>query len=256
MLGDLKRAASSGDVRALARLARFLRTRQDLAHEKLVSKTHRFVWICNPKAASRATKATLRAMDPTTLILHESAARVIAAHPESAAYFTFAFVRHPYERALSFHSELRSAHLRYTDPSHVEQKNRKRRILFARYPGLAEAATFHDYCRWLHTPYAADQRADRHFLSQNVLLRRHDGSLPDFLGTLENFAADFQRVLEHLRLPAREAPVLNTTLDHVATSEALARARRERAGGELTEDCKALLAERYRADFPLGGYQP
>ena len=243
-------------LRALARLVLFLRTRQDLAHEKLVSNKHRFVWICNPKVASRATKATLRAMDPTALILHESVARVIAAHPAARRYFTFAFVRHPYDRALSFHSELRSAHLRYTDPFHVEQKNRKRRILFARYPGLAEAATFHDYCRWLHTPYAADQRADRHFLSQNVLLRRPDGSLPDFLGTLENFDADFQRVLEHLRLPAREAPpLLNTTLDHVATSEALTRARHERAR-DLTEDCKALLAERYRADFPLGGYQP
>lgn len=254
MTRDLKAAASSGDFRAFARLARFLRRRQDQAHEKLLSNKHRFVWICNPKAASRATKATLRAIDPSALILHESAACVIAAHPQAKRYFTFAFVRHPYERALSFHSELRGAHLRYTDPFHVEQKVRKRRILLARYPGLGEAVTFHDYCRWLLTPYGSDRRADRHFLSQDVLLRRHDGSLPDFLGRIENFAADFRRVLEHLSLPTKEAPLLNTAVDHAPTIETLAQARRERAQ-QLTGDCKLLLAERYRADFALGGYE-
>lgn len=253
---DTRKARRILNLRQAFRSAMFFRQRQDVFAEKLVSSRHRFVWLCNPKAASRAIKSTLLAMDPALRIHHEPLHAIIAAHPEIADYFTFAFVRHPYDRALSFHTELWSAHLRYTDPFHVEQKTRKRRLLLARYPGLAETSDFRDYCRWLHTPYGDDKHADRHFLSQHVLIRREEGgSLPDLVGTLENLTADFQRVIDQLRLPARKLPILNTVLDHVAAEPALRAARQERHR-HLSSDCKQLLFARYQEDFSIGRYEP
>ena len=73
--------------------------RPDRRAEKIVSRRYRFLWICNPKAASRSLIAALRAADPeAVLIRHRTLEQVLARYPEAGAFFRFAFLRHPYHR--------------------------------------------------------------------------------------------------------------------------------------------------------------
>lgn len=236
-----------------ARMARGAARRSDVFAEKIVSRKYKFLWLCNPKVASRSIIAALRAADPDAEVIRDaSASRVYAMHPESRERFTFAFVRHPAARAYSFHRELRSAHL-VNEGAQRLGKERKRSLLFRAYYGLEEADTFEKYCEWLHTPYGSDAFADRHFLSQREHLRLPDGRLPDFIGRLERIDEDFGAVAERLRMPAPPLPLLNSMAGWEAKPEE-AEAARAAMNDCLTPRAEAALRTRYADDYELGGY--
>ena len=226
----------------------------DLRAEKIVSHKYRYVWLCNPKAASRTIKTVLVAADPAAEIHEASVSAVYARCPEAKRYYSFAFVRHPFARALSFHSELHFAH-RTHGGGQRSLKEGKRRGLLHGFHGLARTKDFGEYCRWLNTPYGADACADRHFLSQHVQIRLEDGRLPDFVGRFERLDADFERVAARLGMTGRALPLLNTIAGWQTTPEALTAAR-SAAAAHLTERNRALLRARYAADLSLGGYSP
>ena len=55
----------------------------DLHAEKIVSRRYRYLWICNPKAASRSIIAALRAADPDAeLIRNRTLDEILEARPE------------------------------------------------------------------------------------------------------------------------------------------------------------------------------
>ena len=98
----LAAAIEAGDDAAALALASTAGRRPDLRAEKIVSREYRYLWICNPKAASRSIVAALRAADPgATLIRNRTLEAVLAAHPEARDYFRFAFLRHPVDRTRS-----------------------------------------------------------------------------------------------------------------------------------------------------------
>ena len=238
-----------------ARMARAAARRPDVFAEKIVSRKYKFLWLCNPKVASRSLIAALRAADPDAEVIRDaSAARVYAMHPEARAYFAFAFVRRPAARAYSFHRELRSAHL-VNEGAQRLGKERKRSLLFRAYYGLEEADTFEKYCEWLCTPYGSDAFADRHFLSQREHLRLPGGRLPDFIGRLERIGEDFGAVAERLRMPAPPLPLLNSMAGWEAKPEE-AEAARAAMNDCLTPRAEAALRTRYADDYELGGYSP
>lgn len=256
----------------------------DCGAEKIVCSRYRFLCLLVPKAASRSLLTVFRDLAPDTETFFDTDLReVYAALPEARDYFSFAFIRHPYRRALSLHSELfRSPsvyaagydryrgkrHRRFHDPvagrpvrvrswleavAGPERKEEKRRNLFARYYGLEETGDFDDFCDWLHTPWGSDAYADRHFLSQHRQVRLDDGRLPDFVGVVERFGEGLEEVGRRLGLPVPVPPLVNTMAGWQATPKTLAAARRE-AGKQLTERNRRLLRSRYAADFSLGGY--
>ena len=167
------------------------------AREKVVSRRYRYVWLCNPKAASRSIIAALRAADPDAEVIRQRTLdEILAARPEVKSYWSFAFVRHPCRRAYSFyvdkHGLARSraeAHAWFIDP----------------YFGLRTGMRFDEVCRWLNTPYGSDAFADRHWLSQHRQIRIA-GRLPDFVGACERLDDDWRTVTRHLRLPFRKLP--------------------------------------------------
>lgn len=205
----------------------------DLRAEKVVSRRYRYVWLCNPKAASRSIIAALRAADPDAEVIRQRTLdEILAARPEVKSYWSFAFVRHPCRRAYSFyvdkHGLARSraeAHAWFIDP----------------YFGLRTGMRFDEVCRWLNTPYGSDAFADRHWLSQHRQIRIA-GRLPDFVGACERLDDDWRTVTRHLRLPFRKLPRLN------------ARAAVRAADEALDADTVAHLQRRYTEDFRLGGY--
>jgi len=247
---DILSALARGRTEEARRVARAVSRGPDLGAEKVVSRKYRCLWACNPKAASRSIMAALLAADPDAHVVRgRSLAEVRALHPEAADYFAFAFVRHPFGRALSFHHELHFAH-RLCRGEQRDAKERKRRELFARFPGLERTRAFDVFCRWLNTRYASDDFADRHFLSQHMQIRLGNGRLLDFVGRLENVETDWNTVASRVGMPLQRLPMLNTMAGWRAAPGAV-KAARTTAADCLTPANRALLQARYAADCGL-----
>lgn len=222
----------------------------DLGAEKIVSRKYRFLWLCNPKVASRSIIDALRSADPDAELIHaKSVSDIYEMYPEVKDYYSFAFIRHPFDRALSFYAEMRYFRERFEGKGRFlkEQRQRRYRDMF---PGLTQVDRFDDYCDWLNTPQGSDLLAERHFLSQHIQIRLANGRLPDFIGTLENFDEDFERLAVVLRMPAPKPPMLNTMAGWQPPASVVKAARSDMSVC-LTERNRALLAERYSADLDL-----
>lgn len=251
LVRELAGAALRGRLAAAARMAVTAARSPDLGAEKIISRKFRYIWLCVPKAASRSIMAALQEITPDhEIVTGTSAAELFAQRPEARDYYSFAFVRSPYTRALSFYADLHFAHLRYSGAAARRRKKERSIRFFKRFYGLAETGSFDDFCRWLNTPWASDAVADRHFLSQYLQIRLDGGRRPDFVGRFEHLDADFRRVAERLGLPAPALPLLHTMAGWRTTPAAL-QAARAALGAQLTERNKALLRTRYARDFEL-----
>ena len=226
---EIAAALARGDRNAALSMAQTAARGPDRRAEKLVSHRYRFVWIANPKAASRSLIAALREADPDAVVVRQATlAEVYAAFPEAREYFSLAFVRDPVARALSCHDD---------------KVARFGNVALDVFHGLHEGMDLDAFAAWLATPWGSDAFADRHWLSQDVLLREAEGGpLPQFLGRFENLAADVAAVAERLGLPAVTLPHLNRRpAPRPCPPSAVVR---------------AALSRRYAADFALGGYAP
>ncbi len=233
----------------------------DVRAEKIVSRRYRYVWLCVPKVASRSLVDGLKAVDPEAELIHGTIAEVYAAHPEAREYHSFAFIRHPFRRTLSFYSELFPYAPQYFARSYDADwprrhvKEVKLRRMLADFPGLAATKSFEDYCHWLHTPYGSDTFGDRHFLSQHLQIRLEDGRLPDFVGRHETLDEDLARVSATLGMPTPSLRTLNTMVESEGGPDRLPPAHAAREA-YLTRRCRTLLRARYREDLRLFGYSP
>ena len=160
-------AIEAGDHAAALALISTAGRRPDLGAEKIVSRRYRFVWIGNPKVASRSLIAALRSADADAdLIRGRSLDEVLEERPEAQDYVRFAFVRHPAWRAYSFYADKHALALTDRDAC---------RWFIEPYYGLSTGMSFGALCRWLMTPCGSDAFADRHWLSQSRQLRGADG---------------------------------------------------------------------------------
>ena len=218
-------ALASGDLEMVRAMARTAARGPDLRAEKVVSHRHRFVWIANPKAGSRSLIAALLAADSGAVLVREATlAEVYAAFPAARGYFSFAFVRHPVDRAVSCHGD---------------KARGTGNVSLGTFAGLEAGMDLEAFSAWLATPWGSDAFADRHWLSQDVLLREGPGErLPDFVGRFERLDADARAVAAGLGLPL-------TGLAHLNPGPAAA---------PLSADARALLARRYARDLEVFGY--
>ena len=238
--GEALAAGRRGEARAmLATLAKVA----DRGAEKVVSRRHRYVWIGNPKAASRSLIAALLDADPAAELFREATlAQVYRARPEARAFTTFAFVRNPCDRAHSFFSD--------TGPS----GGKRSELLAGRY-GVRGDGSFSELCAWLETPYGSDAFADRHWLSQHETISLEGGRLPDFVGRYERLEADLAEIASRLGIPVPALPALNRSPRAVPAGCEAGASGAVRAI-HLNEANRALLRRRYAADFERFGYAP
>ena len=234
------RVNDAGPARSIARTAAF---GPDLRAEKLVSHRFRFVWICNPKVASRSLIAALLDADPTAeLIKRLTLAELHARQPRTRRYLSFAFVRHPYMRAHSFYAN-----------KVLRNFNTEEAWVIAGHHGIDENSSFDEVCAWLNTPYGSDAFADRHWLSQHRQIRLPSGRMPDFVGRYERLEEDLARIAAQLGMPQPTLPVLNTNTGWRPDPQHRDR-ERDRRMRDLSARNRALLQTRYAADFALFGY--
>lgn len=244
-------ALSRGAFREAKRVARTAARTPDLGAEKIISRTYRFLWLCNPKVASRSIIAALCSADPgATLIRRKSVSEIYALHPEVKDYYSFAFIRHPVDRALSLYVEIRFSPERYQGEQRILKEERRRSFL-DRHPGLADVNSFDEYCQWLNTPYGSDALADRHVLSQHVQIRLEDGRMPDAIGCIEHVDEDLKRVAARMGMPAPGLPMLNTMVAWQTSSPHALNAARSEMMTLITDRNRALLETRYADDLEL-----
>lgn len=250
---DLARMLWGGRFEEIWRLIITVAQRPDVYADKIVSRKHRYVWLCNPKVGSRSLTAVLLGMDPTAEIIRgRSISDIYTIYPEVKNYYSFAFVRHPFSRALSFYMDIWGFREHYAGIL-LSRKEEKGQALFKRFFGLAQVRSFDDYCLWLNTRYGSDSFADRHFLSQHIQIRLECGRMPDFIGHFENLQADWHRLTTRLDIPTPTLIRLNTMAGWQATHEAL-KSVRAAAEAYLTERNKTLLRSRYAEDLELYKY--
>ena len=211
--------------------------------EKIVSQRYRYVWMCNPKVASRSLIAALLDADPEAKLFRAATvADVYRIRPEAREFATFAFVRDPYARAHSF----------FLDKGASGHKRSE--MLAGRY-GICGDSSFAKLCAWLNTSYGSDVFANGHWLSQHEMLRDEDGRLPDFVGHYERLEADLADIASRIGMPRPTLPALNRSPGAVTAGGEASAAGALRAI-HLNEANRALLRRRYAADFELFGYTP
>lgn len=222
----LASAVSRGDEQAALAIAKNARQKPDRKAEKIVSNRYEFVWICNPKVASRSIIQALLAAEPEAILVEEKTIEeLLSAWPKARQFFSFAFLRDPCERARSF----------YYDKLDLGPLASKWNV-DRRFYGLCKGMTFADYCRWLDTPFGSDAFAEKHWLSQHEQIQV-EGHLPDYVGSHENLEENWRWVSARVGLPHIELPHLNR--------------RRVGADVEVDGDSKAILRRRYERDFDL-----
>ena len=232
----LAAAIEAEDDRTAGAMAAMAWMKPDLRAEKVVSRRHRFLWICNPKVASRSIMEALLSADPEAdPITGRTLEEIVTTRPEVRDYYRFAFIRHPCHRAFSCWAD---KYVRLARAGHPESI----RTFVAPYYGVRPDMSFTEFCRWLDTPYGSDLFADRHWLSQHRQIRLPDGRLPDFVGRYEHLDADWKTVTERVGLPARPLPHANPRPETMVAEE------------HLDGETVALLERRYAEDFRLGGY--
>ena len=240
---DLNRALSKHDTATALEIASTAARQPDTRAEKIVSPRYRYIWLCNPKVASRSLISALLRADPdAVLVCQATIDEVYTAHPECRDYYSFAFVRNPYYRTYSFYAD-----------KHLATSREKRRVFVEPYFGIAENRSFGDLCRWLNTPYGSDAFADRHWLSQSLNIRISENRMPDFVGHYENIDDDLRRIAKVLGMPIPELPSLNVSA-HLVPSTDSPYEHFARRDASLDEHNKALLRLRYASDFQLGDY--
>lgn len=261
--GHIAAAMCRGRCRDARHMAHTATRPPDFA-EKIVSHRYRCLWLCNPKVASRSIKYALLDADPNAVLIRDkSVSEVLSMLPEARRYTSFAFIRSPLERALSFFAELNAPLEQarqaseatppapgYTAPSQHDLQQRKRAQLLARYYGLAEANDVNAFCEWLATPFAADACAERHIRSQHLSIHTEDGRMVSFIGRLETIEDDWQRIATQLGMDAPPLPMLNTMAGWTAPPAEVAAARTALAK-RMTPRSAMILRDRYAEDFAL-----
>lgn len=232
--GLLAAAIEAEDYAAAVALLATAGRRPDRRAEKILSHRHGFVWICNPKAASRSLIVALRAADPDAVLLRgRTLDEVLTRHPEARSFYRFAFLRHPWTRTYSF----------YADKHGRARRDRADyRWFIAPYHGVTIGMSFDELCRWLNAPCGSDAFADGHWLSQSLQIATAEwppARLRGFVREPRGGLADRDRAAGPALHPADPA-------ERAAGRHGSARTNGWRDGGPSRR--------RYAADIRLGGY--
>jgi hypothetical protein len=189
----------------------------------LVSDTARFVFVHVPKTGGTSIRKALARygtdvyFEQSSTTKHLRAQEILSEHPTVPFqdYFTFAFVRNPYDLLVSFWT-YKMENPFHPDYVHVAELGSFERWVehHVRQPGMAQSCFTHD-------------------VSGNQLV--------DYVGRFENFAHDVETIVTKLGCDIASVPHVNTS-DHGVAEDL------------FTPRIRAVVAEAWRDDFSNFGY--
>jgi Sulfotransferase family len=206
-----------------------------------LARKHRLAYLQVPKVACSSFRAAMALLSRPDLsrdavlargAIHQYREWNDIAGPENkelASFFRFTFVRHPIARFVSFYgSKICRADGEPTRPRFQKL-------------GYSREMTMEDVLAKIEG--TAPEELDDHIVPQSAIVFRHGSSRVDFLGRLEQLAADVKRIEErtgvHLDLPH-----LNPTSN----------VREVDANAQISPELRGRLERLYAEDFDLLGY--
>ncbi len=201
--------------------------------ESMVGPDGAFLWYCIPKNASRSLLKMLRARSAKRIL--DLAGGVdprawLESRPLPA--FTFAFVRHPYERLTSAWRNI------LAEPA----SQRALPALFDRMPGLVAGISVDEFVSWLAANYG-NGGIDKHWRRQTDFICDEHGPCVDFVGRVESLRADLVAIEVRIGTLGRLAHKNRSTADAVAATT------------PLSSRSRAIIQEIYRSDFEAFGFE-
>ena len=194
-------------------------------YSALVSHHHKAVWYKVRKCASISISNSLPGDDWVSVNNNRNARQFEAEY--FGDYFRFAFVRNPFGRLVSNYLHK------------IKDKNRQEvRSSYIRHLQFSEGMTFEDFA--LQVCELPEEKCDRHYRSMFTSI---DLDNIDFVGRLENFEADFNRVVDTIKPEEKsEASHLNKQGEYNYREF-------------YSEQLEQRVADRYSRDLQLFGYE-
>jgi hypothetical protein len=215
----------------------------------LLFPKYKLIYFSVPKAACTSIKTALLSLEgienttgqlgfvhskdaPFTWVRYKERARIFEEYPD---YFKFAFVRNPWDRLVSFYSDK------------IVERTQRYGELIDDYInlGFSKDMDFETCVR--HICNIDDEKADIHFRSQHTLILANKNiDRLDFIGHFETICEDWLKLKQ--MLPHATASVLDD-LKHLHISS------HDNFKKYYSQEFWDLVAERYRDDIALFGYQ-
>ena len=219
-------------IRLVARTGR--QVKSDLSVEKIYSENGKYLYIANPKVATRSVIDYLEKFDSGNIAYKNLALdNLFKLQPSILSYYKFSFVRNPWARVYSCWVDKITNQKKFCDI-----------IIISRYKGLYPDMPFSEFVNWLSTEEGQDEFADRHWMSQSKLLEVESNDIHLlFIGKLENIESDFKVVARQLSIGPVILPVLNKTqISSLAYQD------------HYSDNLKEIIARRYKTDIKRFNY--
>lgn len=215
----------------------------------ILSHEHRFLFIHVAKTGGRSVNQTLakycrrterfntRKLDPNVDVLGRKIALEI--RPQATAdqwnqYFKFAFVRNPWDRAVSMYRHIRmSREMNATGKMrYLDEITRRLRI-------QPEEFSFEVFVKAV----LRDRVFDNYHWDQQIHCFTDESgrNLFDFIGRFESLQCDFEMVCRRIGFPLKTLPHHNRT-------------QREHYSGYYTDETSQIVADVYRDDIAMFDY--
>ena len=215
------------------------KNRADYRTDVVLVPGRKLLYAAVPKAASRSLLHFLLGQhgrnEVGPAVIHKKSPQaLLRARPEARGYFKFTVVRNPWSRVFSaYRQKIQSG-----DPFIAARLLKGRK-------GLSPDMPFAEFAAWLCSEQGADERADRHWLSQHKILGI-EGPAPvryDFIGKLERLSGD-------LDILSAKTGISLSGVGHLLYSGAA-------EGYRTAYDDRTAerVAQRYARDIELFGYR-
>lgn len=166
-----------------------------------VSRSRRLLFVHVQKTGGNSMNTILESLvDDITTVRpkHRSLVKTLAVHPEFSDYYTFGFVRNPWDRLVSWWSMFHGVHDREDRPKQLLHLERK--------PIWRAAEDYPDFETFI---FSGTRQFKRLRTPQIKYLSYADGRMASFIGRTETFEKDAHRILEHFDLPRIDIPQMN-----------------------------------------------
>lgn len=212
--------------------------------ESAFSRAHGFFYACVPKVATRSILAMLESEVSDLRKVGECLPQErLFDSKEFSSLFSFAFIRNPVSRILSF----------YFDKIYNYRATPGQQALFAAHKGLVPGMEIDAFFDWLCSKEGRDEKADPHYMSQSLFLLNSEGEQAvQNVFKLEVFHDVWPLLSQKIGLSQGKIAHLNSNSDDATRKNPVAPEKKYRE--VLSDKLLEQIKSRYKMDFEILDY--